>query len=47
MDKEQINLNIAHIRDGDEYFQVLEADGDDWDEAETTSLYNDYVNSKQ
>jgi hypothetical protein len=34
-----INESIAYIKDGEEYFQVLNADGDDWDEALTAELY--------
>lgn len=40
MTREQINPNIAHIQDGEQYFQVLNAAGDDWDEAATVALYN-------
>lgn len=46
MDVTQINLNIAHIKDGEEYFQVLNEDGDDWDEESTISQYNQSVESK-
>ena len=31
--------NIAHIRDGDDVFQVLNEDGTDWDEAATRVTY--------
>jgi hypothetical protein len=40
MEKEQINLNIAHIKDGDQYFQVLNQDGTDWDEEATKAMYD-------
>lgn len=31
--------SIAHIRDGENVFQVLNADGTDWDEAATKAQY--------
>ena len=31
--------NIAHVRDGDTVFQVLNADGTDWDEEATRADY--------
>jgi hypothetical protein len=34
-----MNPNIAHIIDGELVFQVLNAEGTDWDEAATRSLY--------
>jgi hypothetical protein len=34
-----MNPNIAHIIDGAATFQVLNAEGTDWDEAATRSLY--------
>lgn len=43
MTKEQINPNIAHIQDGDQYFQVLNAAEDDWDGAATVALYNAWL----
>lgn len=33
------NAAIAHIRDGDHVFQVLNAEGTDWDEAATATAY--------
>ena len=33
------NPQIAHIRDGDNVFQVLNEDGTDWDEAATQATY--------
>lgn len=39
MNPENFNPNIAHIRDGDNVFQVLNADGSDWDEAATRAIY--------
>lgn len=43
MTKEQINPNIAHIQDGDQYFQILNAAGDDWDEAATVAAYRAWL----
>jgi hypothetical protein len=34
---------IAHIRDGDAVFQVLNADGPDWDEAATRDAYEAWL----
>jgi hypothetical protein len=39
MTLQEINPNIAHIKDGDQYYQVLNADGTDWDEEATRALY--------
>lgn len=39
MNPEDFNESIAHIRDGENVFQVLNADGTDWDEAATRALY--------
>lgn len=39
MTLQEIDPNIAHIRDGDNYYQVLNAEGTDWDEAATQQLY--------
>jgi hypothetical protein len=39
MTLQEINPNIAHIQDGDQYFQVLNAEGTDWDEEATRELY--------
>jgi len=36
---EQIDQNIAHIQDGDQYYQVLNAEGTDWDEEATRAQY--------
>ena len=38
-----MNENIAHIRDGDQVFQVLNEAGDDWDEAATRALYEAWL----
>ena len=35
--------NIAHIRDGEHVFQVLAADGSDWDEAATRAAYEAWL----
>ena len=37
------NENIAHIRHGDQVFQVLNADGTDWDEAATRAAYETWL----
>ena len=37
--------NIAHIRDGDEVFQVLNEDGTDWDEEATRATYEAWKNT--
>ena len=42
MKKSDINESIAYIQDGDEYFQVLNETGDDWDEQATAALYQSY-----
>ena len=42
MKKSEINESIAYIQDGDEYFQVLNETGDDWDEQATAALYQSY-----
>ena len=34
---------IAHIRDGDNVFQVLNEDGTDWDEAATRAAYEAWL----
>jgi hypothetical protein len=39
MTPDTFNPNIAHIKDGDDVFQVLNADGTDWDEAATRAAY--------
>ncbi len=33
------NPNIAHIKDGDDVFQVLNADGTDWGEEAARAAY--------
>jgi hypothetical protein len=38
-DPETFDPNIAHIKDGDTVFQVLNADATDWDEAATRADY--------
>ena len=38
-----MNPNIAHIRHGDQVFQVLNEAGDDWDEAATRALYEAWL----
>jgi hypothetical protein len=39
MKLEDINPNVAHIKDGDEFYQVLNQDGTDWDEEATKAQY--------
>lgn len=38
--------HIAHIRDGDKVFQVLNQEGTDWDEEATKAAYAEYLASK-
>ena len=38
-----MNPSIAHIRHGEQVFQVLNADGTDWDEAATRALYEAWL----
>lgn len=40
------NENIAHIKDGNEIFQVINETGDDWDEEATKELYRQWLLSK-
>lgn len=39
MPNENPNLSIAHIRDGEHVFQVLNEDETDWDEEATRAEY--------
>ena len=39
MTRDEINPNVAHIQDGEEYYQVLNEDGTDWDEEATRAQY--------
>lgn len=39
MNPENFNPNIAHIKDGENVFQVLNEDGTDWDETATQAAY--------
>jgi len=39
MQPETFDPNIAHIRDGDAVFQVLNESGTDWNEAATRAAY--------
>jgi hypothetical protein len=39
MNPETFNPNIAHIRDGEAVFQVLNEDGTDWNEEATRAAY--------
>ena len=39
MTLQEIDPNIAHIKDGEDYYQVLNQDGTDWDEEATRALY--------
>ena len=43
MPNETHDPNIAHIRHGDHVFQVLNADGTDWDEAATREVYDAWL----
>lgn len=43
MNPENFDPNIAHIRDGDNVFQVLNADGTDWDEDATRAEYGAWL----
>lgn len=38
-----MNPSIAHIRHGEQVFQVLNADGTDWDEAATRAAYEAWL----
>jgi hypothetical protein len=40
---DDFNPQIAHIQHGDRVFQVLNADGNDWDEAATRAAYLDWL----
>ena len=40
------DLNIAHIRDDEHVFQVLNADGSDWDEEATRAAYAAWLASR-
>ncbi len=40
------NPQIAHIRDGNNVFQVLNEDGTDWDEAATRAVYEEWLTNK-
>jgi hypothetical protein len=39
----EINTGIAYIQDGGVYFQVLNEDGTDWDEAATVAAYQAWL----
>lgn len=39
MSPETFDPNIAHIRDGENVYQVLNAEGTDWDEEATRAVY--------
>lgn len=43
MNPENFDSDIAHIRDGGNVFQVLNADGTDWDEAATREAYDAWL----
>lgn len=45
MNPETFDPNIAHIRHGEHVFQVLNADGTDWDEEATRAVYDAWVAS--
>lgn len=42
MKREEINESIAFIQDGDEFFQILNENKDDWDESATATLYQEF-----
>lgn len=42
---ETFDPQIAHIRDGDAIFQVLNEDGTDWDEAATRAQYEEWISA--
>ena len=39
--------SIAHIKDGDRVFQVLNEDKTDWDETATRALYQAWLADKE
>jgi hypothetical protein len=43
MPPETFDPTKSHIRDGDAIFQVLNADGTDWDEAATRAAYETWL----
>lgn len=43
MNPDKFNPNIAHIKDGDNVFQVLNEDGTDWNEAATQAEYQTWL----
>jgi hypothetical protein len=43
MTPDTFNPSIAHIRDGEYVFQVLNEAGDDWDEAATRAEYHAWL----
>lgn len=43
---ESFNPAIAHIRDGEHVFQVLNEAGDDWDEEATRAQYEAWLGSR-
>ncbi len=45
MNPENFYQNIANIRHGDNVFQVLNADGTDWDEDATRAAYAAWLES--
>ena len=46
MTPDTFNPNIAHIQDGDDVFQVLNAEATDWDEAATRDAYEAWKASR-
>jgi hypothetical protein len=42
-----MNQNVAHIRHGEDVFQVLNEDGSDWDEAATNLAYTTWLELKE
>jgi len=45
MNPENFDPNIAHIKDGENVFQVLNAECTDWDEQSTQQVYKDWLES--
>lgn len=43
MNPENFDPNIAHIRDGENVFQVLNSEGTDWDEEATRAVYEAWM----
>jgi hypothetical protein len=46
MDPDGFDPSIAHIRHGGHVFQVLNAEGTDWDEEATRAIYQAWLASQ-